>query len=159
MGSVNYIFSNIGQSVLLVVQNLDSSGIPKDLDGYSNWLDGYGYLSDGYFGDIVVDLVGNIIVDSFGNNFSSGNSGSTDGYYVPVVHSVVTPDLRLMSGYSQPMIRVGTGLYAHALQIPSVAEAIGTYIVSVSWMGTIYNWETYAVNAAKSFGFPSVTPL
>jgi hypothetical protein len=69
MGSVNYIFTNTGQTVRLIVQVLGNDGHPVDLDGYGNWLDGYGYLlPDGYYSDPP---------DGY---YSDGYSNGSDGY-------------------------------------------------------------------------------
>ena len=83
-----------------------------------------------------------------------------DGYYVPVVVSVMFPDLTLARGYPIPMKRLATGLYAQGVQLPTGACALGTYIITVSRMehGN-FILETYAVNAARPFGVSSVSPV
>lgn len=152
MGSVNYIFANTGQTVRLVVQVLDSNGLPVDLGSDGNWLDGYGYLVDGYYTDAPDGY--------YPDGYSDGYAGPNDGYYVPVVAKVIFPDLSLAATYPRPMTRIGTGLYIHGLQLPIGVPAIGTYISSVSWVTqAVTQWETYAINAARPFGVTSVTPI
>lgn len=56
-----------------------------------------------------------------------------DGYSVPVVHSVILPDLSVSLLYPLNMIKISTGLYYHKFTLPSGAAAIGTYIVDLSW--------------------------
>lgn len=94
--------------------------------------------------------------------------GSVDGYaggnrldgYVPVVQSVLFPDLSLAAGYPQAMVRLSTGLYAHGLQLPSGADALGTYVASVYWQENgLPFWETFAINVARPFGISSVSPI
>jgi len=145
MGSVNYISANTGQTVRLVIQALDSNGYPKDLDGYANFTDGY--VLDGY-GSIIVDN-GSIIAETY-----------SDGYYYPVVQSVMFPDLSLATGYPASMIRIGKGLYINGLTLPTGASSIGTYVVSISRIENgKFILETYAINAARPFGISSVSPI
>lgn len=89
-----------------------------------------------------------------------------DGYgdridgYVPVVQSVQFPDLSVAAGYPQAMTRLGTGLYAHGLQLPTGADALGTYIASVYWQEEgLPRWEAFAINVARPFGISSVSPI
>jgi hypothetical protein len=152
MGSVNYIFANTGQSIRLVVQALDANGIPKDLDGYQNWLDGYGYLTDGYYTDAPDGY--------YPDGYQDGYAGINDGYYVPVVNSVLFPDLTWATAYPRPMKRLSKGLYIYGLQLPNGTPAIGTYIATTSRMENgIFILETYSINAARPFGITSVTPV
>lgn len=125
MGSVNYIFANVGQFVQIIVQTLDSNGFPLDLDSRGNWLDGYGYLIDGYWSDAPDGY--------YADGYQDGYAGPNDGYYVPVVQKVVFPDLSLATNYPRPMSRIGVGLYSYGLQLPSGITAVGTYVASVSW--------------------------
>lgn len=83
----------------------------------------------------------------------------TDGY-VPVVNSIIFPDLSVAAGYPQTMVRLDTGLYACGLQLPTGADALGTYIASVFWLEGGYPvWETFAINVARPFGVSTVTPF
>jgi hypothetical protein len=88
-----------------------------------------------------------------------------DGYersdgYVPVVESVLFPDLSTAAGYPQTMMRLGTGLYAHGLQLPIGADALGTYIASVYWEESGKpHWEAFAINVARPFGNSAVSPI
>jgi hypothetical protein len=83
-----------------------------------------------------------------------------DGYYVPVVQRVMFPDLSSAEHYPRPMTRVGVGLYAHGVGLPSGVPAIGTYISSISWTEDDgVHWETYGINAARPFGVTSVSPV
>lgn len=62
----------------------------------------------------------------------NGSGQLVDGY-VPIVQSVVFPDLSLAAGYPRAMTRISTGLYAHGLQLPTGADALGSYIATVQW--------------------------
>jgi hypothetical protein len=142
MGSVNYIFANTGQTVRLVVQTLNENGIPSELGSTSNWLDGYGYIVDGYYTDAPDGY--------YPDGYQDGYAGPNDGYYVPVVNSIMFPDLSGAAGYPRPMTRVSVGLYIHGIQLPNGAPAIGTYIASVTWV------EPETVSAA-TVGFGTAT--
>jgi len=157
MGFVNYIFANTGQTVRLVIQALDSSGYPKDLTDPGNWLDGYGYFQDGYY----TDAPDGYYPDGDHDGYNDGYDGPNDGYYVPVINSVLFPDLTSAALYPLPMRRLGPGLYASGIQLPNGVPAIGTYIASTSYYNDSgeYVFETYAVNAARPFGVTSVTPI
>jgi hypothetical protein len=88
-----------------------------------------------------------------------GYGNRADGY-VPIVYSVLYPDLSLGAGYPQAMTRLDTGLYAHGLVLPTGADALGTYIASVYWyMDSTIIWETFAINVARPFGISAVTPI
>lgn len=88
-----------------------------------------------------------------------------DGYnrvdgYVPVVESVLFPDLSLAAGYPLQMTRLSTGLYAHGLQLPLGADALGTYVASVYWEENEQpKWETFAINVSRPFGISAVSPI
>lgn len=56
----------------------------------------------------------------------------TDGY-VPLVQNVIFPDLSIASGYPRQMTRIGTGLYAHGVQLPTGADSLGSYVATVYW--------------------------
>jgi hypothetical protein len=159
MGSVNYIFANTGQTVRLVIQALDSNGYPKDLTDPRNWLDGYGYVVDGYY----TDAPDGYYPDGYhtDGDHSDGYDGPNDGYYVPVVQSVLLPDLTFAAWYPLPMRRFGVGLYVSGIQLPNGVPAIGTYIVSTSHFDDSgqYIFGTYSINAARPFGVTSVTPI
>lgn len=88
-----------------------------------------------------------------------GYGNRADGY-TPVVESVLYPDLSLAAGYPQSMVRLDTGLYGHGLLLPTGADALGTYIASVSWYenGQI-KWATFAINVARPFGISAVSPI
>lgn len=88
-----------------------------------------------------------------------GYGNRVDGY-VPVVTSVIFPDLGEAVGYPQAMTRLGIGLYAHGLQLPSGADALGTYIANVYWEEEgLPKWEAFAINVARPFGISAVSPI
>jgi hypothetical protein len=97
-----------------------------------------------------------LVVETLGNDGYRADDG-----YVPVVTSVIFPDLSLSIGYPAAMMRLDTGLYVSGLQIPTGADAIGTYIATVFWLDVNNNpnYETYAINAARPFGISSVSPI
>jgi hypothetical protein len=88
-----------------------------------------------------------------------GYSTLVDGY-VPVIQSVMFPDLSLAAGYPQSMTRLDLGLYAHGLQLPTGADALGTYIAQVYWEenGESRN-EVFAINVARPFGISAASPI
>jgi hypothetical protein len=88
-----------------------------------------------------------------------GYGDRADGY-VPVVTSVLYPDNSIALGFPQNMVRLDTGLYAHALLLPTGADALGTYIASVYWMeNSLPKWEVFAINVARPFGISAVSPI
>jgi hypothetical protein len=88
-----------------------------------------------------------------------GYGNRVDGY-IPIVDSVLFPDLSVAVGYPLDMTRIGVGLYAHGLQLPTGADALGTYVASVFLVeNNISNWETFAINVARPFGISAVTPI
>lgn len=62
----------------------------------------------------------------------NGSDQVVDGY-IPSVQSIIFPDLSLAAGYPKPMTRIGTGLYAHGIQLPTGADALGSYVASIQW--------------------------
>lgn len=97
-------------------------------------------------------------LDGYSDGYE-GNGNRVDGY-VPVVQSVIFPDLSLAAGYPQAMTRLQTGLYAHGLQLPTGADALGTYIASVYWEERGQpKWEAFAIHVARPFGISAVTPI
>jgi hypothetical protein len=91
-----------------------------------------------------------------------------DGY-VPVVESIVFPDFSVDEncpiamtnayiygdGYIPGVNGDGyvAGLYTYALQLPTGAAALGTYIANVYWEEEGNpKWETFAINVARPFG-------
>jgi hypothetical protein len=100
-------------------------------------------------------------VDGYGNR--------ADGY-VPVVQSVLFPDLSPASSYPLNMTRIDTGFFVHGVQIPSGSTSVGTYLISIYYQtdytypdgyqdGTHPVWETFAIQVAKPFGNTSVSPI
>lgn len=83
----------------------------------------------------------------------------TDGY-IPIVLNVIFPDLSQAAGYPRNMTRLGFGLYAHGIQLPTGANALGTYIAQVYWEenGKPKN-EVFAINVSRPFGNSSVSPI
>jgi hypothetical protein len=91
------------------------------------------------------------------------NSGGqrVDGY-VPQVDFVDTPSGLPMSGYPDNMVRLSEGLYTAAIVIPSGLTAVGTYVVSASWVHPntgLTQYEAFLINAALPFGNATVTML
>lgn len=90
---------------------------------------------------------------------SSVTGDRVDGY-VPIINSIIFPDLTVAAGYPQAMTRLGTGLYAHGIQIPVGVDALGSYIVSAYWQeGTQMHWDTFVINVSRPFGISAVTPI
>jgi hypothetical protein len=88
-----------------------------------------------------------------------GYGNRADGY-VPVVESVLFPDLSRAMGYPQEMVKLDTGLYASGIQIPTGEDSLGTYVASVFWLEDGQTkWATFAINVARPFGNTSVTPI
>jgi hypothetical protein len=91
------------------------------------------------------------VLDGYGN--------LSDGY-VPIVQSVLFPDLSSAVGYPRPMTRLDTGLYANGLVIPTGVSSLGTYIASVFWLeDSGPKWASFAINVARPFGNTTVTPI
>jgi hypothetical protein len=86
--------------------------------------------------------------------------GALSDGYIPIVLGVMFPDLSQAAGYPQNMTRLGFGLYAHGIQIPTGADALGTYIAQVYWeeKGQPKN-AVFAINVARPFGIANVTPI
>ena len=89
-----------------------------------------------------------------------GYDGARVDGYVPIVQSLYYPDLSVGLGYPQSMNRVDVGLYAFGVQLPTGADALGTYIASVYWE-EIGNpkWASIAINCARPFGISTVCPM
>jgi hypothetical protein len=155
MGSVNYIFANTGQTVRLIIQSLDGYGYPSDLIDSRNWLDGYGYFSDGYYSE----APDGYYLDGY--HTSDGYNGLNDGYFVPVINSILLPDLTYAELYPIPMSRLGIGFFVYGVRLPNGIPAVGTYIVSTSYFNNSgqYIYEIYSINATRPFGITSVTPI
>jgi hypothetical protein len=109
-----------------------------------------------------------------GTDYIFANTGQTvrfvidtlnaDGYrsdgYVPVVESIIFPDMSLASDYPQVMTNIDRGLYAHGILLPTGADALGTYIASVFWVeNNLPKYQTIAINASRPFGISSVSPI
>jgi hypothetical protein len=87
-----------------------------------------------------------------------GYGDRTDGY-VPVVQSVVFPDLTNAAGYPRQMSRIDVGLYAHGIQLPTGVDSLGTYVISVYYQESgLSKWDAFAINVARPFGNTIVTP-
>jgi hypothetical protein len=91
---------------------------------------------------------------------------TVDGYgqradgYVPIVQSVIFPDLGVALGYPQEMTQIATGLYVHGLELPQGVDGLGTYIANIFLMENSQpKWEVVAINASRPFGISSVTPI
>lgn len=88
-----------------------------------------------------------------------GYGNRSDGY-IPIVQSIIFPDLSVAAGYPQFMVNLSTGLYTHGLQLPIGADSLGTYIASIYWEeNDLPKWETFAINVARPFGISSVSPI
>jgi lysophospholipase L1-like esterase len=113
-------------------------------------------------------------VITMGTDYIFANTGQTvrfvidtlnaDGYrsdgYVPVVESIIFPDMSLASGYPQAMTNIDRGLYAHGILLPTGADALGAYIASVFWVeNNLPKYQTIVINAARPFGISSVSPI
>ena len=87
------------------------------------------------------------------------NGNRFDGY-VPIVTSVIYPDLSNALEYPREMVNIGTGLWASGILLEEGADALGTYVASVFWEqnGRPY-WETFAINVQRPFGVSAVTPI
>lgn len=97
-------------------------------------------------------------LDGYSDGYE-GNGNRVDGY-VPVVTSVIFPDLSVAVGYPQEMTKLEKGLYAHGIQLPTGADALGTYVASVYWEESGQaKWETFAINVARPFGNSAVSPI
>src|SRR5690606_28306060 len=83
-----------------------------------------------------------------------------DGY-IPVVESVIFPDLSSATSYPQVMERIDVGLYIHLLAIPAGPTSLGTFIASMRWVHPSTNLTTYAltqIQVAMPFGNSNVSP-
>lgn len=88
-----------------------------------------------------------------------GDGYRSDGY-TPIVESVIFPDLSIAAGYPMAMVRLDTGIYAHGLQLPTGADALGTYVAAIFWQENGQNKsELFAINVARPFGISAITPL
>lgn len=63
----------------------------------------------------------------------NANGAREDGYSIPSVVRVISPDLTESSLYPLDMIRIDTGLFYHRFFLPVGAAALGTYIVDLSY--------------------------
>lgn len=103
------------------------------------------------------------------------NGRRVDGY-IPVIESIVFPDFSVAAGFPRAMTNVYVhgdgyipgvtgdgyveGLYTHGIQLPSGADALGTYVASVYWEEEGNSkWETFAINVARPFGNTSVSAI
>jgi hypothetical protein len=83
-----------------------------------------------------------------------------DGY-IPVVTSIIFPDLTVATGYPKEMIRLNTGLYIHGIQLPKGVAGLGTYIASVMWIEStssndlIGSTSTTLVNGSATVSVPN----
>jgi hypothetical protein len=91
---------------------------------------------------------------------TDGYTGEREDGYVPIITSIIYPDLSVAAGYPQNMTRLDTGLYIRGIQLPIGVDALGSYIVNVYWQdnGTA-KWELFIINVARPFGNSSVTPI
>lgn len=89
------------------------------------------------------------------------NGQRVDGY-VPQVDFVVLPSGAQYTGYPEAMARQSEGLYTAAIVIPSGVAAVGTYLVSASWLHPntgLPQYEVFLINAGLPFGNATVTML
>ena len=89
------------------------------------------------------------------------NGVASDGYTVPVADKVILPGLTASSAYPISMTKYDTGLYYHSFVLPSGSSAVGTYLVSVSYVepsGTYTKTEVYQIVVSAPFGQYSVSP-
>lgn len=57
----------------------------------------------------------------------------SDGYGIPVIARIISPNLTLANGFPQPMVRLDVGLFMFQFLLPSLASAVGTYIADVAY--------------------------
>jgi hypothetical protein len=62
-----------------------------------------------------------------------GYGSRADGYSIPVISRIIFPNLSLASGYPKSMNRIDVGLFNFSFTLPSLATAVGSYIVDVSY--------------------------
>lgn len=90
------------------------------------------------------------------------NTGQRVDGYVPQVDFVIAPSGAQYSGYPEAMVRLSEGLYTATIVIPSGLTAVGTYLVSASWVHpntSQSQYEVFLINAALPFGNSTVTML
>ena len=88
------------------------------------------------------------------------NDERIDGY-VPQIDYVINPAGTMQTGFPTAMTNEATGLYSLNISIPTGLTAVGTYIVSVSWLrpGTAFTQsEVFLINVALPFGNAKVSP-
>lgn len=107
-----------------------------------------------------VQLITSDVVEAVYFKYVSNTPGALTDGYTPIVLNIIFPDLSQAAGYPQNMTRLGFGLYAHGIQLPTGASSLGTYIAQVYWEenGKPKN-EAFAINVARPFGNSSVSPI
>lgn len=89
-----------------------------------------------------------------------GYGSRVDGY-IPQIDFVMAPSGSEFSGFPSQMTRITEGLYNSAISLPTGLSAVGTYLVSVSWLHPDTNapqYELFLINAGLPFGAAIVTP-
>lgn len=78
-----------------------------------------------------------------------------DGYDVPTVTRIIFPDLSLASDFPKVMSKLDTGLYYFQFTLPVFAEAVGSYVVDVTYWDpvTVLEKQTiYQIICTAPFG-------
>lgn len=79
----------------------------------------------------------------------------TDVSTLPLVNRVIFPELTLASNYPQYMIQLDIGLYYYQFVLPTGAQAVGNYLVDVSFVNSIngaVNTKIYQIIVAAPYG-------
>src|SRR5271170_4023130 len=58
----------------------------------------------------------------------------SDGYGIPSVTRIISPNLTLAVGFPQNMTRLDIGLFMFQFALPTMASAVGTYIADISYL-------------------------
>ncbi len=97
------------------------------------------------------------VVDGYGERVDG-----YDGYGPPRLMSVIFPNGSAALGYPPNMTKAQTGLYTHALTLPTGPSSLGTFLASARWVdpsGTSVHWQLFSIQVALPFGNSSVSPV
>lgn len=84
----------------------------------------------------------------------------TDTSTLPLVNRIIFPELTLASNYPQYMIQLDTGLYYYQFVLPTGAQAIGNYLIDVSFINPVnstVNTQIYQIIVTAPYGNFSTT--
>lgn len=84
-----------------------------------------------------------------------------DGYDLPVVTRIIFPDLSLSTSFPQFMVKLDNGLYYFQFTLPVNAEAVGSYLVDVTYWDPITGLQrqtAYQVAVNAPYGNFTITP-